>query len=59
LDLTSLAIPDPSVLSSRDALANSEADRAVAERSMLIKNLLDDIGDNTDPNNPIPVQNVR
>jgi S-phase kinase-associated protein 1 len=36
-----------------------EIDRAVAERSMLIKNLLDDIGDNTDPNNPIPVQNVN
>lgn len=34
-------------------------DRPVAERSILIKNLLDDLGDETiGPNNPIPIQNV-
>ena len=37
-----------------------EIDRAVAERSILIKNMLEDIGDDTiSANNPIPIQNVR
>jgi S-phase kinase-associated protein 1 len=40
--------------------ATIEVDRAVAERSMLIKNLLEDIGDaSIGPNNAIPVQNVN
>lgn len=34
-------------------------DRAVAERSMLIKNLLDDLGsDSITATSPIPIQNV-
>lgn len=36
------------------------ADRVVVERSMLIKNLLDDLGGgDISQNNPIPVSNVR
>jgi len=37
-----------------------EVDRAVAERSMLIKNLLDDLGsDSISQSNAIPIQNVN
>ncbi|KFH47995.1 E3 ubiquitin ligase complex SCF subunit scon-like protein [Hapsidospora chrysogenum ATCC 11550] len=37
-----------------------ELDRAVAERSMLIKNLLDDLGsDSITATSPIPIQNVN
>lgn len=40
--------------------ATIEIDRAVAERSILIKNMLEDIGDDTiSHQNPIPIQNVR
>jgi S-phase kinase-associated protein 1 len=36
------------------------ADRVVAERSMLIKNMLDDVGDEMiRQDNPIPIPNVR
>jgi len=41
-------------------MATIEVDRAVAERSMLIKNLLDDLGsDAISQSNAIPVQNVN
>ncbi|KAL2168317.1 hypothetical protein VTG60DRAFT_182 [Thermothelomyces hinnuleus] len=36
-----------------------EVDRVVAERSMLIKNLIDDLGDEAIANNPIPIPNVN
>ncbi|KAL6869532.1 E3 ubiquitin ligase complex SCF subunit scon-3 [Amphichorda felina] len=40
--------------------ATIEVDRTVVERSMLIKNLLEDLGaDNITATNPIPVQNVN
>ncbi|KAI9904967.1 hypothetical protein N3K66_001496 [Trichothecium roseum] len=40
--------------------ATIEIDRAVAERSILIKNMLEDIGDDTiSHQNPIPIQNVN
>ena len=36
------------------------ADRVVAERSMLIKNMLEDVGDDSiRQDNPIPIPNVR
>jgi hypothetical protein len=36
------------------------ADRVVAERSMLIKNMLEDVGDESiRQDNPIPIPNVR
>ena len=39
--------------------ATIEVERAVAERSMLIKNLLEDTGDDTiSASNPIPIPNV-
>jgi len=39
--------------------ATIEVERAVAERSMLIKNLLEDTGDeNISQSNPIPIPNV-
>ncbi|KAK2595755.1 E3 ubiquitin ligase complex SCF subunit scon-3 [Conoideocrella luteorostrata] len=46
-------------LSSNDQ-ATIEVDRAVAERSVLIKNMLDDIGDDhITEKNPIPILNVN
>jgi S-phase kinase-associated protein 1 len=36
-----------------------EVDRVVAERSMLIKNLIDDLGDDAIANSPIPIPNVN
>ncbi|KAG6038094.1 E3 ubiquitin ligase complex SCF subunit scon-3 [Claviceps citrina] len=40
--------------------ATIEVDRVVAERSMLIKNMLDDLGDESiSPTNPIPIPNVN
>ncbi|GAO13894.1 uncharacterized protein UV8b_03870 [Ustilaginoidea virens] len=40
--------------------ATIEVDRVVAERSMLIKNMLDDIGDDMiNQGNPIPIPNVN
>jgi len=36
-----------------------EVDRVVAERSMLIKNLIDDLGDEAIANSPIPIPNVN
>lgn len=44
---------------SLELLADKTIDRAVAERSMLIKNMLDDLGDeNVRQDNPIPIPNV-
>lgn len=37
--------------------ANSDVERQVAERSILIKNLLEDLG--TESGEPIPIPNVR
>jgi S-phase kinase-associated protein 1 len=46
-------------LSSNDH-ANIEVDRAVADRSMLIKNMLEDLGDDSmSQSNPIPIPNVN
>ncbi|KAL2213612.1 E3 ubiquitin ligase SCF complex, Skp subunit [Sarocladium strictum] len=46
-------------LASNDA-ATIEVDRVVAERSMLIKNMLDDVGDESiRQDNPIPIPNVN
>ncbi|KAM0559629.1 hypothetical protein ACHAPJ_004153 [Fusarium lateritium] len=46
-------------LASNDS-ANIEVDRVVAERSMLIKNMLEDIGDDgITQSNPIPIPNVN
>ncbi|KAF5018059.1 hypothetical protein F66182_9983 [Fusarium sp. NRRL 66182] len=40
--------------------ASIEVDRVVAERSMLIKNMLEDVGDNDiSQSNPIPIPNVN
>ncbi|KAK4123543.1 E3 ubiquitin ligase SCF complex, Skp subunit [Parathielavia appendiculata] len=36
-----------------------EVDRVVAERSMLIKNLIDDLGDDAVESSPIPIPNVN
>ncbi|KAL2156263.1 hypothetical protein VTH82DRAFT_1008 [Thermothelomyces myriococcoides] len=36
-----------------------EVDRVVAERSMLIKNLIEDLGDEAIANSPIPIPNVN
>ncbi|KAL2136111.1 hypothetical protein VTI74DRAFT_5334 [Chaetomium olivicolor] len=36
-----------------------EVDRVVAERSMLIKNLIEDLGDDAIANNAIPIPNVN
>jgi S-phase kinase-associated protein 1 len=36
-----------------------EVDRVVAERSMLIKNLIEDLGDDAIANSPIPIPNVN
>lgn len=38
--------------------ANVTADRQVVERSILIKNLLEDIPDATTSGDPIPIMNV-
>lgn len=41
-------------------LTETTADRVVAERSMLIKNMLEDVGDDSiRQDNPIPIPNVR
>jgi len=45
-------------LASNDS-ANIEVDRVVAERSMLIKNMLEDVGDEITQGNPIPIPNVN
>jgi len=46
-------------LSSNDGVL-IEVDRAVAERSMLIKNMLDDLGDDAvKDNTPVPIPNVN
>ncbi|RGP62739.1 s-phase kinase-associated 1 [Fusarium longipes] len=46
-------------LASNDS-ANIEVDRVVAERSMLIKNMLEDVGDESiTQSNPIPIPNVN
>ncbi|KAK0389436.1 hypothetical protein NLU13_3011 [Sarocladium strictum] len=46
-------------LASNDS-ATIEVDRVVAERSMLIKNMLDDVGDEAiRQDNPIPIPNVN
>jgi S-phase kinase-associated protein 1 len=46
-------------LASNDS-ANIEVDRVVAERSMLIKNMLEDVGDESiNQSNPIPIPNVN
>ncbi|KAL2109998.1 hypothetical protein VUR80DRAFT_1725 [Thermomyces stellatus] len=46
-------------LASNDGVVK-EVDRAVAERSMLIKNMLDDLGDAAiSKENPIPIPNVN
>jgi hypothetical protein len=39
--------------------AKSSTDRVVAERSMLIKNLIEDLGDDAVLNNAIPIPNVN
>ncbi|SPO02756.1 probable SKP1 - kinetochore protein complex CBF3, subunit D [Cephalotrichum gorgonifer] len=46
-------------LASNDGVVK-EVDRAVAERSMLIKNMLEDLGDESiSKDNPIPIPNVN
>lgn len=46
-------------LASNDS-ATIEVDRVVAERSMLIKNMLEDVGDDSiQQDNPIPIPNVN
>lgn len=46
-------------LASNDS-ANIEVERVVAERSMLIKNMLEDVGDESiTQSNPIPIPNVN
>ncbi|KEZ42938.1 hypothetical protein SAPIO_CDS5385 [Scedosporium apiospermum] len=46
-------------LASNDGVVQ-EVDRVVAERSMLIKNMLDDLGDSAiSKDNPIPIPNVN
>ncbi|KAL2164354.1 hypothetical protein VTH06DRAFT_3570 [Thermothelomyces fergusii] len=45
-------------LASNDG-SHIEVDRVVAERSMLIKNLIEDLGDEAIANSPIPIPNVN
>ena len=45
------------ILTSNDG-ASIEVDRAVAERSMLLKNMIDDLGEEAIGSNPIPIPNV-
>lgn len=47
--------PDVSAHISRLTIST---DRVVAERSMLIKNMLEDVGDEITQGNPIPIPNV-
>ncbi|OAQ70457.1 SCF complex subunit Skp1 [Pochonia chlamydosporia 170] len=50
----------PKVFLASNDSATIEVDRVVAERSMLIKNMLDDLGDaNIREDNPIPIPNVN
>ncbi|EOO02274.1 putative scf complex subunit skp1 protein [Phaeoacremonium minimum UCRPA7] len=46
------------ILTSNDG-ASIEVDRAVAERSMLLKNMIDDLGEEAIGSNPIPIPNVN
>lgn len=46
------------ILTSNDN-ASIEVDRAVAERSMLLKNMIDDLGEEAIGSSPIPIPNVN
>jgi S-phase kinase-associated protein 1 len=40
-------------------MVTQEVDRDVAKRSLLIRNLLEDVGDSSSKENPIPIPNVN